>query len=385
MKILRVISSVDLKNGGPINGLVNSSELLIKGGHSVDVACLDDPSSEFIERFEYNVFPFKSCLGTYSLSFGFKKWLDLNVSNYDVVIVHGLWQWHSFAAAAACLKAGIPYVVFTHGMLDPWFNTNNRLKATKKHIYWLFLEQRVVNSASAVLFTSDEERLLARLPFKPYRPHEVVVSYGCPKARKSKRALIDIFYSAYPDLIGTKFGLFLSRIHEKKGIDLLIEALSNAVNKKADFLIAIAGPDNPRLQSKLKARISELGLDHNVLWLGMLQGDLKWGAYHASDFFILPSHQENFGIVVAEALSTGTPVLITNKVNIWREVLDSNAGLVDSDTVAGVSALLESWIALSDQEKESISLASFKCYEKFFSIEAAAKSLETVLLKVARG
>ena len=382
LKILRVISSVNSKAGGPINGLINSTAGLVNLGHSVDVAALDNPIAPWVGDFDIPLYTFESTLGVYSYSTGLAKWLNNNVANYDIVVIHGLWQFHSFSAAKACKKNSIPFVVFTHGMLDPWFNLNQKLKTIKKKVYWQIFERHVINNADYVLFTSETEERLARIPFSPYSANGKVVAYGCPSPTVEKNFSVKVFIEAFPELSNKKIGLFLSRIHPKKGIDLLIEALGKTKHLPDDFIFAIAGPDSGETKNKLQHKINEFGLESRLVWLGMLEGDIKWGAFHAANFFILPSHQENFGIVVAEALSTSTPVLITNKVNIWREIESSGAGFVENDDVLGVERLLENWFVLSEFEKSEMSLRAKACYDSNFSIESAAQDLEKLLCDV---
>jgi glycosyltransferase involved in cell wall biosynthesis len=380
MKILRVISSINPENGGPINGLINSSSELVKRGHSVDVLCLDDPDLDYVRNFDFPVVAIKGTVGRYGYSSFFSEWLRQSVSKFDVVVIHGLWQFHSCAAARACVVKGVPYVVFTHGMLDPWFTLQSKSNLVKKNIYWKLIENRTIKSASNVLFTSEEEKQLARSTFSPYLSAEKVVAYGSPTPDIDKDIAKISFLNDFPNLKGKEFGLFLSRIHAKKGVDLLIEALAKIRNLPDNFVLAIAGPDSNGLQAKLTRMIKELGLEHRIVWLGMLSGNAKWGAYHAADVFILPSHQENFGIVVAEALSTATPVLITNKVNIWREIKFASAGFVEEDDVAGVGKLIKRWLVLSKTEKEQMSDSALLCYESNFSILSAVDDLEKVLI-----
>jgi glycosyltransferase involved in cell wall biosynthesis len=111
----------------------------------------------------------------------------------------------------------------------------------------------------------------------------------------------------------------------------------------------------------------------------MLSGDLKWGAYHCADAFILPSHQENFGIVVAEALSCNLPVLISNKVNIWREIENDSAGLIADDTLEGCNQLVQEWQQLSETEKDTYSVKARECFLNNFEINKAAESLISAL------
>jgi glycosyltransferase involved in cell wall biosynthesis len=112
-----------------------------------------------------------------------------------------------------------------------------------------------------------------------------------------------------------------------------------------------------------------------ITWTGMLQGALKAGALQAAEVFVLPSHQENFGIAVAEALAVGRPVLISQRVNIWREIVDAGAGFAEADTIAGTQALLERWLALPARERAAMGERAHRCYREHFHIDAAAQRL----------
>ena len=379
MKILRVISSTRLENGGPINGLINSTAGLVKLGHSIEVACLDDPRLAHLKKLPFKTYAFSSKWGVLMYSSAYKNWAQQNIQNYDLVIIHGLWQYHSYITAKYCQQLGVPYFLFVHGMLDPWFNTIHWAKTLKKKLYWWAVEKGVVANADQVLFTSETEKELARTSFWPYRARERVVSYGCSVPSVQTNSLLEKFYTSYPDLKGKKFGLFLSRIHEKKGLDLLVHALPEIVDEFPDLVIVIAGPDSVNLKQSLVASAESLGVSGNLKWVGMLQGDFKWGALAASDFFILPSHQENFGIAVAEALAMQTPVLISDKVNIWQEISAYRAGLVEADTLEGVVQLLQQWLSLSQSEQDRMSINAGKCYNENYSMDAAIHDLNSLI------
>jgi glycosyltransferase involved in cell wall biosynthesis len=111
----------------------------------------------------------------------------------------------------------------------------------------------------------------------------------------------------------------------------------------------------------------------------MLSGDLKWGALRAADVFALPSHQENFGLAVVEALACGVPVLISREVNIWREIVNDNAGLAEADTLAGTLAMLRQWMAMPGDERARRRAAATRCFEARFEIASAAENLLHVL------
>lgn len=375
MRILHVIRTVNYTGGGPIEGLTRISEVVINRGHTVDVVCLDNPNDEWVSSFPRKVYALNGHKGNYGYSPELIPWLEKNVDNYDVVLVNGLWQYHGRAIWSVLHKKEIPYAVFTHGMLDPWFKKTYPFKHLKKWIYWLLAEYRVLRDASAVFFTSEEERIQARKSFWLYRVREKVIGYGTSIPKSNSIELIEKFYEAYPKLRQKKILLFLGRIHEKKGCDLLIEAFSQVFGSNPEYHLVMAGPDQTGWQVTLNKRAIELGLQDQISWLGMIKGDMKLAAYYAADAFVLPSHQENFGIAVAEALACGTPVLISNKVNIWREIEEDRAGLVNDDTLQGCISLLSQWSELSQMDKNSMRVAAKNTFLNHFEISKATDDL----------
>ena len=125
-----------------------------------------------------------------------------------------------------------------------------------------------------------------------------------------------------------------------------------------------------------------LGVSGRVVWTGMLTGALKWGAFHAAEAFVLPSHQENFGIAVAEALACGVPVLVSDKVNIWREIAEDRSGFVEPDTLEGTRRLLERWLAVPLEERNVLRETARRCFAARFEISRAAASLTQTLENV---
>jgi glycosyltransferase involved in cell wall biosynthesis len=116
-----------------------------------------------------------------------------------------------------------------------------------------------------------------------------------------------------------------------------------------------------------------------ITWTGMIQGEMKWGALRSAEVFLLPSHQENFGIAVAEALAAGVPTLISNKVNIWREILADGAGIVSEDALAGTCAILQSYLEMPAEKKLAMRQAARDCFNRRFEIRKAAESLHAIL------
>lgn len=348
-------------------------------GHSVEVVTLDEPGQPFLKTFPLTAYPLGPSKGHYRYNGRLVPWLKAHAKHYEAVIVNGIWQYHSFGVWRALRKTGKPYYVFTHGMLDPWFRRHYPLKHAKKWLYWPWSDYRVIRDARAVLFTSEEERLEARKSFWLYRATERVVAYGTATPPQERQRALEAFHTQFPGLRGMRFLLFLGRIHEKKGCELLLRAFAQHARTDPALHLVMAGPDQTGWASTLKHTAAQLGMAGRITWTGMVRGELKWGAFHACEAFVLPSHQENFGIAVVEALACGKPVLISNKVNIWREIEQDGAGIVAEDTQAGVHLSIGKWQALTAEARERMSQQASRSFQLRFTVDAMANSLLSVL------
>ena len=286
------------------------------------------------------------------------------------VISHGLWQWPGVVARKNYLAYGVPYFIFPHGMLDPWFKRAFPVKHLKKQLYWWWRQGRILRDAQAVCFTTDEERRLGQGTFRPYQAKEIVTGLGVSDPPGKAETQKAEFFDSFPQLKDKKLLLYLGRFHPKKGLDLLIRSfMADAVEGE---ILVLGGPlEKPdkyltRLLNETKGR------EDKIFWTGMLSDGLKWGALRSADALVLPSHQENYGMVVAEALSVGTPVFLTDKVNLWKEVTQSGAGIVAHDDKKGVDRLLADWRA---DRHDGMSEASVRCFEEKLHIRNCAKRL----------
>ncbi|MBU2903081.1 glycosyltransferase [Maribacter dokdonensis] len=383
MKVLRIIPSMDPTQGGPCQGIRNSIPELQKLGVINEVVCLDDQSSKYLGKDPFTI----HTLGTAKTPWKYNKnllpWLVQNFKNYDTIIVHGLWSYHSHAAIKAFLKLkkeekGTPKIyVMPHGMLDPYFQKaeSRKLKALRNDIYWKWVENKVINQADGILFTCEEELLLARTTFPNYKPKkEINVGYGIQPPPAYNKDMRESFSKKVHQWNGKPHLVFLSRIHPKKGVDLLIKAYLK-IEKEMDNLpqLVIAGPG---LNEPYGKEMQDLAnKSKNILFPGMLSGSEKWGAFYESEVFILPSHQENFGIAVVEALACSKPVLISDKVNIWREIAHENAGIVKKDNEDNTYQLLKEWFIKTAKEQEQMTKNAYNVYSKHFTIANAGKQL----------
>jgi glycosyltransferase involved in cell wall biosynthesis len=259
--------------------------------------------------------------------------------------LHGVWAPSNAALARLAHKLGVPFVVSPHGMLDAWSMQQGSLK---KQVFLRLVAGWQLRNAARVHFENEEELLQGRSyceapvvagPPPPLDPAAFAPLPGPDLAREAFAPLREE---------GLKV-LFLGRLNPKKGPDKLIDAASAWRNARASdastprIVTMFAGLGHPpEYETQLRARVSRLGLESDVHFLGLVTGDHKWSLLQAVDLVVLPTSQENFGIALVEAMLCGTPVLTTKQVDTWREfergggaiVLDGGGTLVPDLTKA---------------------------------------------------
>ncbi len=376
MNCLHIIQSLSKESGGPAESVRSIVEGYLADGHTAEVATLDPPDCVATDL-PVSVHALGTSLHGYTRSPLLRKWLRANAGRFQVIVVEGLWRYPGLAALQE-LAGRHRYAVFTHGMLDPWFNRTYPLKALKKLPYWLAVERRVLAKAHRVLFTSSVERDLAQqsFPFSRWTPEVIPFgTAGPPGGDATATSQIASFYERFPAAAGEPFLLFAGRLHPKKGCDLLLQAYAQVARDTRLPRIVMAGPDQVGLVPQMQAFAAQAGIADRILWPAMLTGDAKWGAFRAAEAFVLPSHQENFGIAVAEALSCGTPVLISREVNIFADVLACGAGLAEPDTLQGTIALLRQWAAMTAQERGAMSQRAMDCWSTHFNSAGTSRAI----------
>jgi glycosyltransferase involved in cell wall biosynthesis len=387
-RVLHVLQSMDPKMGG----VCQAVRTIIRGlsDHDVnnEVASLDWWGSDLPD----DPFPTHMLgpgIGPWKYSSRLYRWLVKNLSRFDTVIVHGMWLYYAHAVESAVAehnktrkkKEKINLILMPHGMLDPYFQKakERRLKAIRNWVYYKLVQKNIVNKADTLFFTCQSEKMLASTAFSPYNPkNEIVVGLGVELPPPYKPSMKSAFSSICPEVRENTYLLFLSRIHPKKGVDMLIRVYIELVKKgviNADVKLVVAGPG---LETSYGGFIKKLASESalfakNIVFPGMLGGEAKWGAFYGCQLFVLPSHQENFGIAAVEAMACGVPILITNQVNIWKEIEEMGGGLVANDTEAALKDMLVKWSTLRDEEKRQMSIKATKTYKRYFAIEGTSR------------
>ncbi len=213
----------------------------------------------------------------YGFTPAFIPWLKAHARDYDRIIVNGFWNFAAFGASIALRNKPVPYYVYTHGMMDPWFRRQYPVKHWVKQAHWLACEGPLLSRAAAVLFTADDELSRASDAFFGYRYKEIVAGYGTAEPPVATDAMTHAFRKAVPGLKDRRFLLFMSRIHPKKGCDLLVETFAKVAQSAPEVDLVMAGPDQTLWQPALIAIADRQGMASRIHWPGMLQGDAKWG------------------------------------------------------------------------------------------------------------
>ncbi|MGO4808746.1 glycosyltransferase [Cupriavidus sp. 2MCAB6] len=290
----------------------------------------------------------------------------------DVVLIHGLWQLHSIISGHICRSLGVPYYVFPHSTLDPIINKKYPLKYIKKIIYWLAFECKNLNSANDIFFTNPEEQRkgITAFPFTKFQGK--IVPTGIKNSAKDLEQLADSLAQHRPNGTHARRLLFLGRLHEKNGCDILIDGFSRALSSVEDIELVFAGPGPEEYIKELRVRADAGAGLGRIHFTGLVEGDEKWGLLSSAYAFILPSHQENYGLAIAEALAASIPVIITNQVDIWREIQSSGGGIVSSDDAEGVCSAIIRMMLLPREDWIAMRNSARRCFDRNFDISAAA-------------
>ena len=340
---MHVIAGLSAEDGGPPQACVQLCRELARLGNHVAIYASDAdlkadasgqaPFSQNTEGVTVKRFPLQFDPAAYAFSFAFAAALKRAIPNYDVVHINSLYKFPSTIAASYCRRYKVPYLVRPHGTLDPYHFRHHRLL---KSVYEWLVEWRNLERAAAVQFTSVEEMELAR-PLG-LRIRGVVVPLGldlteCGVSRPSGR-----FRSIWPQTLGKRLILFLGRLNVKKGLELLIQAFGQIARERDDLHLVIAGPDNEGYGTQVRKWLARENVLTKATFTGIVVGDGKADLLRDAELFVLPSYAENFGLAAVEAMAAGLPLVISNKVNIWRELEEAGAGLVvecDAHALAG--------------------------------------------------
>lgn len=387
MRILHVIPSLALRDGGPSKAVIEMCRELRRRGHRPRIyttntdgdGCLTAPLERVTEVGGVEVVYFPVNSGHYyKLSSSLGSALKDTVGRFDAVHVHALYQFPSTAAAYHCRRCGIPYIVQPHGSLDPYLYRRHPLR---KRLYEAMIERRNLSRAAAVLFTSAEEMALARSLGLRFRGAVVPLGVETKETTIGARDTLD---RLWPELKGRRVLLFLGRIHPVKGLDVLARGFGELHRARSDIHLVIAGPDSVGYAVQVREWLAKEEALEATTFTGMATGESKAALLRCADLFVLPSYTESFGIAAVEAMAAGLPVVISNRVKIWREVAAARAGLIvnpDAGELAKAALMLLGDPLLARE----IGARGVRLTREQFSWSAAGDGLIRLYQEVAAG
>ena len=293
------------------------------------------------------------------------------VRSAEVVHLHGLWQVQTRRGARVARAAGVPYVITAHGMAEPWAL---RHKYWKKRIYLALVEARNLRRASCLHALSRPEigHLRAIAPWTPvgFIPNGVDLGFaeGLPD-----RSVLE---AEYPELRGKFVFLFYARLHLKKGLDLLAEALGRIAPGRPDVHLLLAGRDDGAWSS-FRDRMEDLGLSGRMTYLRHVSGERARQVWAAADAFVLPSYSEGFSMAVLEALACRLPSLITTACH-FPELAAAGGAVVVPPDVAAVTQGLRDLLDRTPQERAELGLRGRRLVEQDYTWDRQAERLAAV-------
>ena len=343
LKILHTVASLKSSSGGPARTVSSLCEGLGRIGASVEIISQNYssedvnivPQSAYVKTTFVPVINISKLRMSYSPSFRTSLTKCCRKTGIRLIHDHGIWLPSNHSVAAAARRLRIPLVIHPRGMLEPWAF---QFKAWKKRLAWKLYQHRDLETASVLCATAEQEaenfrKIGLRQPIAII-PNGVEMPILSPKIKE--------------DIKLTKTALFLSRIHPKKGLIELVKAWHQIRPK--GWRVIIAGPDENGYRKIVESEIKKSGLQDVFEFVGSVEGERKRRLYHEADLFILPSFTENFGLVVAEALSYNLPV-ITTKGTPWEGLVTHRCGWWIDIGIEPLSAAIREAVAISDEER----------------------------------
>jgi glycosyltransferase involved in cell wall biosynthesis len=389
MRVLHVIPSLDLRDGGPSVALPLMARSLVMQGVSVDVATtmtVDDAQAQgirFNEAMERNGFTvrfFKRQTHFYKISLPLLRWLRGHAQDYALVHNHAVFSFAPLAGAWAARQSGVPYVMRPLGLLNRWGMENRRrwMKALSFHL----LDRPALNRAAAIHYTSRAEESEAATLGLRARP--AVVPLGIDVQAYGTLPSPQPFFDRFREAAGKRVILFLSRIDPKKGVESLLDAFAEIHPIELNCILVIAGRGDASYESHLRKHAARLHLEPHVIWAGFLDGDDKGSAFAAADLFVLPSQSENFGIALVEALAAGKACIATKGVAVSEDMRAHDAGVViPVDDSPALAAAMKQMLT-DDALRSRSGMNAARLAADRFSLQAMGESLAGLYATIVR-
>lgn len=337
MKVLHIIPSISPLRGGPSKAVIEMVTALRASNIDAVIATtndngettLDVTTNQIIDYQSIPVIFFKryspnsAALREFAYSAQLKKWLSQNIDSFDLVHIHAIFSFSSTYAMWLCRKRKVPYITRTIGQLETW---SLQQSAARKKLYLALIERKNLNCASCIQFTSESEKSQASATVKPKRTAVLPLGVNLPALSNETKQTVFQQWQLNTEL---PVILFLSRLHPKKGLEIIIDAISELEHP---VQLVIAGSGDAHYEKQIRQRVTAKGIENNTVFTGFVEGSQKQALLQYCDLFVLPSHSENFGIAAVEAMAAGAATLISKQVAVAEYIEKHQIGyLCDTD------------------------------------------------------
>lgn len=392
MKVLHIIPSVSPLRGGPSKAIIEMAQALMTENVDIEIATTNDDGPNELDvclgklttysdvpiRFFKRWSPPISALREFAFSYSFVSWLRKNIHDYDLIHVHAIFSFTSSYAMWLARKKGIPYIIRPIGQLETWSLSQSK---GRKNLFMALFERKNLIEASAIHYTAASEQTQANHNIQELNPKAgVVVPLGINQAELIDDAKTQLrqTYSIAQDRV---VFLYLSRLHKKKGLELLLESFAQI--RKKNWSLIIAGEGEERYAKDLSQKIKDLDLTADCQMVGFVSGKEKDLLLQGSDFYALTSYSENFGISVLEALASGTKAIVSNEVALSTYIKSRQLGHVCELSTDAITQCLHSALEHSDYDSTSVRSQTLNDYgwpkmanqlkERYLSIKTNTK------------
>lgn len=383
-QVCHVVASVNQNVGGPALSVTSLAEALTDHQIRSHLWTLNYANlGKQLQPLNVNLHSYPATF----LSQNFRGWqrtarqglYQLAASQLNLIHNHGVWMFPNLYARQAAHRSNLPLVISPRGMLEAWSLQHSQ---SRKWLAWHLYERK--NLSSATLFHATSTMEAASIRQVGLQQPIAIIPNGVTIPAIDTIPPREVLTQKFPSLANKRWLLFLSRLHPKKGLDMLIQVWKTLADQFPDWQLVIAGPDLIGYQATLATQVEELHLQHRVTFTGMLIGEDKAAALGNANLFILPSHSENFGIAVAESLAHAVPV-ITTQGTPWQAVAESNCGWwIPSQSAALSETLLEAF-QLSDHQRQAMGMNGRRFVASHYSWSAIAQSMSEVYRWILQG
>jgi len=324
------------------------------------------------ERVETYFYPVQLSVWGNAISFPMARALKRNIPQSDIVLIHSLYQFTSTITAYYSRKNKVPYVLRPHGTLDPFLVYRRRWPL--KWAYINLFEKKNFNAAAAVQYSSRmEEKMTCH--FMDVTSPSLVIPEGIDLENFATLPPRGTFRAKYPETAGKVLILFLSRFHQKKGLELLIDACARARAGRGDAHLVLSGSGDSDYVKRVSQKVRDAGISRCTTITGQLSEEMKLAALADADLFVLPSFGENFGLAVVEAMACGVPVVISDKVGIWPEIAADEAGMVTPCDPAKIADAIDR-LVYDPQWRGTLGGRGRRLVHEHFSMDRMAERME---------